>query len=51
MGQTFKKFIVVPEVTHLLEKIAEQQVREAEEAAARKKAAKREKKWSVDGWG
>lgn len=46
MGQTSKKFIVVPEVSHLLEKVAEQEAKEkerekeAKELLARLKSSK-----------
>lgn len=41
MGQTSKKFIVVPEVSHLLEKVAEQEAKEKErEKEAKELAAK-----------
>lgn len=43
MGQTYKKFIVAPEVSHLLEKIAEQEKEEAE-LAAKRRLLKKEKK-------
>lgn len=41
MGQTSKKFIVVPDAMHLLDKIAEQEKTEKEEAK-RKVAVKKE---------